>query len=136
MILRLENLARRQRVSESWHRHKELWLSIQLCSTPLWQTYHHRLCLYGSVHHWAPWRKQRMSCNRCDVRDKQLPYCVFFFSFFSKPSSFAPTENVHESLGSLEGPGSGTTSCHCHVACHPVANLLELDTPAFHLPAT
>lgn len=83
VILRLENLARRQRVSESWHRHKEPWLSIQLCSTPLWQTCHHRLCLYGSVHHWAPWRKQRMSCNRCDVRDEQLPYCAFLVSFLN-----------------------------------------------------
>lgn len=51
----------------AWQRHKEPGLSIQLGSTPLWQTCHHRLCLHGSVHYWEPLEKienemQKMWC--------------------------------------------------------------------------
>lgn len=77
--LRLENFGRAAKSVGAWQRHKEPWLSIQLCSTPLWQTCHHRLCLYGSVHRWVPWRKQRMSCSRCDVYE-QLPYYVILLA--------------------------------------------------------
>lgn len=62
----------------AWQYHKEPWLSIQLGSTPLWQTCHQRLCLHGSVHYWEPQRKQRMRRCRCDVYDEQLPYYVAF----------------------------------------------------------
>lgn len=71
-----------------WQRHKEPRLSIQLCSTPLWHTCHHRLCLHRSVHCREPCGKWRVSCRRCDVRDEQLshyeaffPGCLCFMSF-------------------------------------------------------
>ena len=55
--LRRENFGRTAKSVGAWQRHKEPWLSIQLRSTPLWQTCHHRLCLHGSVHCWEPRRK-------------------------------------------------------------------------------
>lgn len=55
--LRRENFGRTAKSVGAWQRHKEPWLSIQLRSTPLWRTCHHRLCLHGSVHCWEPRRK-------------------------------------------------------------------------------